>query len=119
MASTIPSIRLSPNILESPADWDEWLAAVQACSRAREILHLIDLTKDEQPTRLLKPTTPTLNGASPSSIASMTVQEMDMYKILHQKYKDDMALFNIECKTVQELVDFIYHTVSRANLNEV
>jgi hypothetical protein len=86
MAMTTPSIRISPIILDTSADWDEWLSTIQACARARQILYLIDLTKAEQPVHLPKPTIPSYNEAVSQSPegnpaqAKSIVYERDLYE---------------------------------------
>lgn len=135
------SIPTCPVILDTTADWDEWVSLMEGFAQARQIRHLVDLTQTEQPPHLTRPMAPILALTSiapfstgtntPASTEStiqdeltqalnaqlvMNAEQRENYNLLYQDYECRLSSFNDECKAVQELTDFILFSVTRQNL---
>jgi hypothetical protein len=82
-------------ILNSPADWDEWIEVIKTQALAGKVWKYLDPTEDVVST-LQEPTAPTPVQVNPqkTTISELTAEEREEYKILRQDHKRQLNQYD-------------------------
>jgi hypothetical protein len=75
-------------ILNSPADWDEWIEIIKTQALAGKVWQHLDPFEDNVPA-LEEPVVPTPAQVNPvkTTVMELTPDEREQYKLLRQDYK--------------------------------
>ena len=121
MSTSAATVKVTSIILDTQADWDEWLSSIYAYAQARDIFHLIDLKKTVQPTHQPRPDMPVIKNEHGNvvEIENLLPDQREIYKLRYQQYKDRTAEVDKEKKALQEVIGYIRDTTTRRNLLHV
>ena len=105
-------------ILNSPADWDEWIEVIKTQALAGKIWQYLDPSKDAVPA-LDEPVAPTPDKVNPqkTTVAQLTAEEREQYKILRQDYKWERDQYDKKDVALSVLRTAIQSSVSRSCLH--
>jgi hypothetical protein len=105
-------------ILNSPADWDEWIEVIMTQALAGKVWEYLDPSQDEVPT-LQEPALPTIQtvNAQKTSFSELTAEEREHYKIIRQDYKWQRDQYDKKDAALSSPRTSIQSSVSRSCLH--
>jgi hypothetical protein len=104
-------------ILNSPADWDEWIEVIKTQALAGKVWQHLDPSEDTVPA-LVEPVAPTPAQVNPqeTTVSQLTADEREEYKILRQDYKHELSQYEKKEAALSVLRISIQSSVSRSCL---
>jgi hypothetical protein len=104
-------------ILNSPADWDEWIEIIKTQALAGKVWQHLDPFEDNVPA-LEEPVVPTPAQVNPAktTVMELTPDEREQYKLLRQDYKWERIQYDKKDAALSALRTAIQSSVSRSCL---
>jgi hypothetical protein len=105
-------------ILNSPADWDEWIEIIKTRALSGKLWQHLDPSEDTVPA-LEEPvaTTPAQVNPAKTTVTELTPDESEQYKILRQDYKWERSQYDKKEVALSTLRTAIQSSVSRSCLH--
>jgi hypothetical protein len=119
MNSSAPTVIKSSIILESPADWHEWMIVINLKAESGEIKQLIDPDLTTEPIPLKEPDRPNPSDIKEgvTTTVALTAVEREEYRFRREDYKIELVRYRQQREALNSLKDFIITSVARQHLS--
>ena len=97
-------------------DWDAWLNVVKGKATSYHIWGLVNPAINTKPAELIEPVEPSIPQLPDTASAEDGLKAVSAYRLLMTKYKTDLAKWEKQQASFTKLLDFMYASVSKANL---
>jgi len=113
MAATAKTV-----ILDRPSHWDSWIFIVKSIAAGGDTWKYVNLELGSEPVIPGRPEKPTATDVNPakSTTTSLTLAELDMYKVLLAEYREDLATVKQVLNTLQTVRNHVVTTISITNV---